>query len=295
MTEGAGKHMNIGVIGAGTIGIGVAQSLSEASHRVILVDISQKALDRAVPEIKQALRLQRLLNKAAPGDASADEVLGRIERTTDLDALATVEFVVENVPERWATKRDLYHRLDALCVAQCIFAANTSCFSITRIANETKRPARVLGIHFMNPVPLKPAVEVIRGRETSDETLQAAQALLGTMRKRGIVVKDRPGFVSNRILMLTINEAICTVHEGVATVEQVDEIFKMCFGHKMGPLETADLIGLDTILFSMEVLHESLADEKYCPCSLLREMVDANVLGRKSGKGFYDYDRLTFN
>jgi 3-hydroxybutyryl-CoA dehydrogenase len=286
--------MHIGVVGAGTIGIGVAQSLSEASHRVVLVDISEKALDSVAPEIRKSLRLQKLLNKTAAAP-SAEEVLGRIERTTALDTLAPVDFVVENVTERWTTKSDLYHRLDALCGAGCIFAANTSCFSITRIASETKRPARVLGMHFMNPVPLKPAVEVIRGRETSEETLQAALALLATIGKRGIVVKDRPGFVSNRILMLTINEAIGTVHDGTATVEQVDEIFKMCFGHKMGPLETADLIGLDTILLSLEALHESLSDEKYRPSVLLCELVDANVLGRKTGKGFYDYDHLISN
>jgi 3-hydroxybutyryl-CoA dehydrogenase len=279
--------MNVGVVGAGTIGTGVAQSLSEAGHHVVLVDISQDALDRVENEIRKTTRLQKLLNKSSGPPVEA--LLVRIERTTDLNALAATDFIIENVPELWETKRDLYRRLEDVCPPPCIFAANTSCFSVTRIAKETKRPAQVLGIHFMNPVPLKPAVEMIRGHETSDETLQASQALLGSMHKRAIVVNDSPGFVSNRILMLAINEAICTVNEGVATVEQVDEIFKMCFGHKMGPLETADLIGLDTVLYSIGVLQESFGDGRFSASPLLREMVAANLLGCKTGKGFYEY------
>jgi 3-hydroxybutyryl-CoA dehydrogenase len=281
--------MNIGVVGAGTIGIGVAQTLSEAGHRVILVDSSQDALDRASREIKQALRLQVLLKKSKAGGSLANSSPSLMEHTTRLEALTGVEFVVENVPEQWGAKRDVYRRLDVLCVPACIFAANTSCFSIERIASETTRPEQVVGMHFMNPVAFKDTVEVIRWRKTSEKTLQAACDLLATMQKRAIVVNDGPGFVTNRVLMLTINEAIFTVHEGIATAEQVDDIFRTCFGHKMGPLETADLIGLDTILFSIEVLQESFGD-KYRPCPLLCDMVAGNRLGRKSGKGFYEYD-----
>jgi 3-hydroxybutyryl-CoA dehydrogenase len=278
--------MNVGVVGAGTIGTGVAQSLAEAGHHVVLVDISEGALDRVANEFRKTMRLQKLLNK--PG-APPDALLACIERTTDLDALASADLIIENVPEIWEIKRDLYRRLEDVCPSPCIFAVNTSCFCVTRIAEETKRPAQVVGMHFMNPVPLKPAVEVIRGFRTSDETLQTVQALLQSMRKRAIVVKDSPGFVSSRILMLAINEAICTVHEGIATVEQVDEIFKMCFGHKMGPLETADLIGLDTVLYSIGVLQESFGDGRFNSSPLLREMVASNRLGCKSGEGFYDY------
>ena len=170
-----------------------------------------------------------------------------------------------------------------------MFAANTSAIPITRIASLTRRPARVIGMHFMNPVPLKPVVEVIRGYYTADETVALAQGLLAGMGKEGVVVNDSPGFVSNRVLMLTINEAIFLLHEGVAAAEDVDKIFKGCFGHKMGPLETADLIGLDTILLSIEVLYESFNDSKYRPCPLLKKMVDAGLYGQKSGQGFYTY------
>jgi 3-hydroxybutyryl-CoA dehydrogenase len=197
--------------------------------------------------------------------------------------------VIENVPEKWEIKREVYPRLDALCPERTVFAVNTSCISITRVGGLTRRPERVVGMHFMNPVPLKPMVEVIRGYHTSEETLDTARRLLRQMGKDGIVVNDLPGFVSNRILMLTVNEAIFVLQDGVATAEQVDQLFKTCFGHKMGPLETADLIGLDTILYSIEVLYESYSDGKYRPAPLLRKMVDAGLLGRKSGKGFYDY------
>nr|MDP9121404.1 3-hydroxyacyl-CoA dehydrogenase family protein [Acidobacteriota bacterium] len=171
----------------------------------------------------------------------------------------------------------------------CLLASNTSSISITRLAASTDRPGQVLGMHFMNPVPMKPMVEVIRGHHTTDETLRTARQLLTQMGKDCIVVNDSPGFVSNRVLMLTVNEAVFLVADGVATAEQIDQLFKTCFGHKMGPLETADLIGLDTILYSIEVLYESFNDSKYRPCPLLKKMVDAGLHGRKNGKGFYDY------
>lgn len=278
----------VGVVGAGVMGTGVAQSLALAGLRVVLVDISEEILARARREVAQGLRLQGLFDKGARrGDAV--EALGRIEFTTELEPLAAADFVVENVTEKWEVKRRVYEQIDPVCPERCVFAANTSAIPITRIASATRRPGRVLGIHFMNPVPLKPTAEVIRGHHTSDETVGTALALLAQMGKTGIVVNDSPGFVTNRVLMLTINEAVFLLQEGVATAEQVDEIFKSCFGHKMGPLETADLIGLDTILLSVEVLYESFGDSKYRPCPLLKKMVDAGLHGRKSGEGFYKY------
>lgn len=278
----------VGVIGAGVMGVGVAQNLAQTGHRVVLVDLSDGVLDRARAEIRQGVRFQGMFRKDGP-KMSADEVLARIECSTSLEALAEVEFVVENVTEKWEIKRDVYGKIDAICRPETVFAANTSAIPITKIAGATQRAPRVLGMHFMNPVPLKPAVEVIRGFHTSEETLRCALDLLARMGKEGIVVNDAPGFVSNRVLMLTVNEAVFLVQDQVATAEQVDHLFKTCFGHKMGPLETADLIGLDTILFSIEVLYESFSDSKYRPCPLLRKMVDAGLHGRKSGKGFYDY------
>ncbi|HEY8022550.1 MAG TPA: 3-hydroxyacyl-CoA dehydrogenase NAD-binding domain-containing protein [Thermoanaerobaculia bacterium] len=281
----------VGVVGAGVMGAGVAQNLSQTGHRVVLVDVAPEALARARQEIRNGVRFQGMFKKGGmlkPGEG-ADAVLDRIVFTGDLDAVGEADFVIENVTEKWEVKRPLYERLDALCRSEAPFAANTSAIPITRIAAATRRAPRVLGIHFMNPVPLKGTVEVIRGYHTSDETLATALGLLARMGKEAIVVKDSPGFVSNRVLMLTVNEAIYLVQECVAAPEQIDRLFKSCFGHKMGPLETADLIGLDTILFSIEVLYESFNDGKYRPCPLLKTMVDAGLHGRKSGKGFYDY------
>jgi 3-hydroxybutyryl-CoA dehydrogenase len=215
--------------------------------------------------------------------------LDLIEATTDYSRLSDVDFVVENITEKWELKKEIYPKLDEICAPDVVFAANTSAISITRLASLTNRPEQVLGMHFMNPVPMKPTVEVIRGWHTTDTTLDTALTLLADMGKEGIVVADAPGFVSNRVLMLTVNEAIHLVAERVATAEEVDRIFKSCFGHKMGPLETADLIGLDTILYSVEVLYESFNDGKYRPCPLLKQMVDAGLHGRKSGQGFYTY------
>jgi 3-hydroxybutyryl-CoA dehydrogenase len=223
------------------------------------------------------------------GGPSLPEVMERITFTTDYAPFAECDFVVENATEKEAIKKTIYPVIDEVCPAHAVFAANTSCISITRIGSWTGRPDRVLGMHFMNPVPLKPTVEVIRGFHTTQETIDTAQALLAAMGKEGIVVNDMPGFVSNRVLMLTINEAAWLIQDGVAPVEDVDRIFVTCFGHKMGPLATGDLIGLDTILYSIEVLYESYADSKYRPCPLLKKMVDAGLHGRKSGRGFYDY------
>ncbi len=278
----------VGVVGAGVMGTGVAQSLAQAGHRVILLDISEEILKRAREEIAKNIRFQRLFSKTKDQE-SVDAIVDRIRFTTDYAPFADADFVIENVTEKWEIKRGVHEQLDAVCPKHAVFAVNTSAFSITRVASVTKRPEKVLGMHFMNPVPMKPMVEVIRGYHTSQETIAIAKELLATMDKECVVVNDMPGFVSNRVLMLTVNEAVFLVQDQVASVEEVDKIFKSCFGHKMGPLETADLIGLDTILYSIEVLYESFNDSKYRPCPLLKKMVDAGLHGRKSGQGFYTY------
>ncbi|MEO8971480.1 MAG: 3-hydroxyacyl-CoA dehydrogenase family protein [Ktedonobacteraceae bacterium] len=278
----------VGVVGAGVMGVGVAHSLAQAGHRVILLDLSDDILKHAQEEISKNLRMERMFSKSK-GPESIDTVVERIAFTTDYAPFADADFVIENVTENWEIKKKVHAQLDAIAPAHAVFAANTSAISITRIGSVTKRPTQVLGMHFMNPVPMKPVVEVIRGYHTSEETIATAQALLASMNKEGIVVKDMPGFVSNRVLMLTVNEAIFLVQDQVATAAEVDKIFRTCFGHKMGPLETADLIGLDTILYSVEVLYESYNDSKYRPCPLLKKMVDAGLYGRKSGQGFYQY------
>lgn len=279
----------VGVVGAGVMGAGVAQNLAETGHQVVLIDVDEAHLQKAAGSIRAALRMQSFFNKKAAAE-KADTIMERICFTCDYSKLGDVDFLIENVIEKWPVKEEVYRRIDDLCPTRCIFAANTSAISITRIGSATRRPDRVVGMHFMNPVPQKSMVEVIRGHHTSAETLEKSQRLLAEMNKECIVVNDMPGFVSNRVLMLTINEAIYLVQDQVAAVEDVDRLFRSCFGHKMGPLETGDLIGLDTILYSLEVLYESYNDDKFRPCPLLKRMVYAGLLGRKSGKGFYPYD-----
>lgn len=283
----------VGVVGAGVMGTGLAQNLAQTGHQVILVDVTEDRLAKARQEIRQGVRMQGFFKKKAASGETVEETLSRIRFTVDDSPLKDADFVIENVVEKWDVKQEVYRRLDQICPQPCVFGANTSAISITRIASATSRPDRVLGMHFMNPVPLKPVVEVIRGYHTSDQTLEKADALLRAMGKEAIVVNDMPGFVSNRVLMLTINEAIFLVQDGVAPAEDVDRLFKTCFGHKMGPLETADLIGLDTILYSLEVLYESYNDDKYRPSPLLKKMVHAGLHGRKSGRGFYPYEQMT--
>ncbi len=278
----------VGVVGAGVMGAGVAQDLAQTGHRVVLLDLSDPFLARARAEIERNVRFHGFFTKQKGGPSPA-EVLERITFTTDYAPFSECDFVVENATEKVPVKERIYPVLDEVCPPHAVFAANTSCISITRIGGWTKRADRVLGMHFMNPVPLKPVVETIRGHHTSQNTIDTALRLLGQMNKEGIVVNDLPGFVSNRVLMITINEAVWEVMDGVATAADIDRIFVTCFGHKMGPLATGDLIGLDTILHSLEVLYDSYNDPKFRPCPLLRKMVDAGLHGRKTGRGFFEY------
>ena len=283
---------SVGVIGAGTMGIGLAQNLAQTGHQVILLDIADRILEKAEAEIRKNLRVQHFFSASTLGNSfelSTTEILEKINFSTDYQQLKDVDFIVENATEKWDLKRTIYKKIDAICPAETIFSANTSAISITRFGSVTQRPDRVVGMHFMNPVPIKPMVEIIRGYHTADATIQSAQTLLKQMGKDSIVVNDSPGFVTNRVMMLTINEAIFILQDQVATVAEIDRLFKGCFGHKMGPLETADLIGLDTILYSIEVLYESFNDDKYRPCPLLKRMVDAGLHGCKNGEGFYTY------
>jgi 3-hydroxybutyryl-CoA dehydrogenase len=276
----------IGVVGAGVMGVGVAQNLAQTGHEVILVDKSEAILGDALATIKRNCRMSRMMG-GPPLDA--DVVLARIATGVGVDALAKADIVIENVTENWDVKREVYQALDAACGPDTVFIVNTSAIPITKVAAETRRPEQVVGVHFMNPVPAKHAVELIPGYHTSPRTVERTRQLLTAMGKKAIGVKDSCGFISNRVLMLTVNEAAYLVYEGVADAEAVDDVFRSCFGHPMGPLETADLIGVDTILYSVEVLYEHYADSKYRPCPLLREMTYAGLHGRKSGRGFYDY------
>ena len=269
----------IGVVGSGVMGAGVAHDFSRNGYQVTLVDVEAHALENARSEIEKSVRFHSFFSKEG-GGGDPKEILSRITFTLDGDSLAEADYLIENITEKWALKEPLYLKLDSFCTDDVIFAANTSAIPITRIGGVTNRADRVIGIHFMNPVPLKDTVEVIRGEHTSEETVTATRDLLETLGKESVVVNDAPGFVSNRILMLTVNEAAWVLQDRVAAPEQVDRIFKKCFGHKLGPLETADLIGLDTVLLTLEVLFESYKDSKFRPCPLLVRMVDAGYSGR---------------
>ncbi len=278
----------IAVVGVGNIGSSVVADLVLHGLHAIAVDVDDAALDRAREEIVQAVRFAPLLAKEAP-KLSREATLARITFTTDLTAVSAAGFIIENVTEDWKIKASLYRRLDEIAPAHVCLGVNTSCIAITRLARITRRPDKVVGMHLMNPVHLKPAVEVIRGGETSDATLAIVGQLFTRLKKEAIVVNDGPGFVSNRISHLFMNEAIAVLQDGIATPAQIDAIFKKCFGHKMGPLETADLIGLDTVMRSLDVLHESVGDPKFRCCDLLRRKVASGECGRKSGRGFYPY------
>lgn len=278
----------IGVIGAGVMGRGVAQSFAQAGHKVILVDISEEVLDTAAEEIYNQIRMLMLFKKVE-GLEPPEIILERIHRTTSLEELREADIIVENVNEQWEVKKEVYVQIDPICQEDCIYLINTSCISITKIAALTKRPDRVIGTHFMNPVPLKSAVEVIKGMDTSEQTIEVVTELLSSIGKETILVNDYPGFVSNRISHLFMNEAAFVLQDQVASAREVDDIFVKCYGHTMGPLETADLIGLDTVMDSLDVLYESYQDPKFRCCPLLRKMVHAGRTGRKSGEGFYSY------
>ncbi|UFZ04096.1 3-hydroxyacyl-CoA dehydrogenase family protein [Bradyrhizobium ontarionense] len=278
----------VGVIGAGTMGSGVAADLTLHGIGVVLVDIDASRLAKARSEIAKTVRFAPIVYPKAP-KVPVQEALGRIVFTQEFSAIGDCDFVIENVTENAAIKKEVYRKLDALCRLDVCFSANTSCLSITELARGIRRPERIVGMHFMNPVFAKPVVELMRGVHTSDDTVRRCEDLLRQMTKEAIVVGDMPGFVSNRISHLFMNEAMWVVHDGVATVSQVDQIFKKCFGHAMGPLETADLIGLDVVMDSLDVLYASYQDPKFRRCPLLKSMVDSDRLGRKSGKGFYEY------
>jgi 3-hydroxybutyryl-CoA dehydrogenase len=278
----------IAVIGAGNIGIGVVTDLVLHGITAIVVDISDDILQQAQTEVLNNVRFVPLLSKTLPR-VTKDQALKRIRLTTDLKQVASCDFIIENVTENWDVKKPLYEQLDCVAPPEVCFGANTSCISITQIAGATKRPTRVVGIHLMNPVHLKPTVEVIRGFHTSHHTIATLLHLFSRLNKEAIIVEDLPGFVSNRISHLFMNEAAFVLQDQVATAAEIDRIFKKCFGHKMGPLETADLIGLDTVMHSLDVLYESYHDPKYRCCPLLRKLVHAGHLGRKAGKGFHAY------
>lgn len=279
----------IGVIGAGVMGSGVAQNFAQVGYEVFLLDISDDILKDSSQKIYDNVRLQKLISTGIQID-EPEQILSRIRFTKDYNILKDVDFIVENVPEIWETKKNVYTMINDICQENCIFLVNTSCISITRVASLVRNPERVIGVHFMNPVPLKKTVEVIRAHHTSQKTIDATKILLESMGKTCVVVNDYPGFVSNRISHLFMNEAAFVVQDNIASPEEVDLIFKECYGHKMGPLETADLIGIDTVVNSLDILYESYHDSKFRCCPLLRKMVYAGLLGRKSGKGFYTYE-----
>ena len=281
--------MKIGVLGAGVMGTGVSQVCAQIAEQVVLIDTIPKALEKAKKEIEKGLRFQILTNKNNHQSIEIDDILKKIIFSTNYSLLAEMDYIIENISEDIDKKNNAYKIMEKICKPECIFIANTSAISITKIASVLKEPERVIGIHFMNPVPIKKAVELIKGFYTSLETEQKAKELLRLLNKEFVEVNDSPGFISNRVLMPMINEAIFLLNDKVAEVEDIDWVFKKCFGHTMGPLETADLIGLDTILNSIQVLYDSFNDSKYRPCPLLKKMVDAGLHGMKSGKGFYKY------
>jgi len=277
----------VGVLGAGTMGNGIAHVFSRGGFEVRLCEVEQRFLDRGLETIRKNLD-----REATKGKITADEVsasLGRIQGTLDRQSLASCDFVVEAATEKFEIKSQLFAELDSILPNDVILASNTSSISITKLAAQTKRPEQIIGMHFFNPVPVMKLVEVIRGLATSQATYDTVKALAERLDKTPVEVNDAPGFVSNRVLMPLLNEAMYAVMEGVATPEAVDEVFKLGMAHPMGPLTLADFIGLDVCLDIMRVLHDGLGDPKYRPCPLLIRMVDAGWLGRKSGRGFYTY------
>ncbi|MEM7050462.1 MAG: 3-hydroxybutyryl-CoA dehydrogenase [Acidobacteriota bacterium] len=281
------SDFSVGVVGAGTMGHGIAQVAAASGFAVTLVDVIPEALERGVGAIEKSLG--KLVAKERLTEADREATLGRLQTAASLDALADADLVVEAIVERFEVKKQVFAELDGLCSPRTILSSNTSSISITKLAACTSRPEKVIGMHFMNPVPLMKLVEVIRGLSTDQATYDTVEAASRQMGKIPVEVHDAPGFVSNRVLMPMINEAIFSLWEGVGTAEAIDQVMKLGMNHPMGPLALADLIGLDVCLDILRVLQDGFGDPKYRPCPLLVKMVDAGHLGRKSGRGFYDY------
>ncbi len=283
--------MNVAVIGAGVMGTGVAHNMAQYGISTNVVDISQSQLDKCRQMIEANLRLYNFHPQHKKKTHSTAEIMENIRFTTELDDIVECDLVIENITEDIEKKNALYTRMNTICGASTVFGVNTSAISITALSKLMRHPENVVGVHFMNPVPLMHTVELIRGVHTAERTLNIFHHLFAQLKKTGIVVNYSPGFVTNRAMMIFVNEAIFMVQEQIARAEDIDTLFKTCFGHKMGPLQTADLIGLDTILQSLQVLYESFNDDKYRPSFLLKKMVDAGYLGVKSGQGFYRYQQ----
>lgn len=282
------KVEKVMVIGAGQMGSGIAQVCAGAGYQVLLNDLKQEFVERGLNVINK--NLTRQVEKGRLSEEDKQAVMGRLKASTDLNDASQVDLIIEAAVENMEIKAKIFAQLDQIAPEHTILASNTSSLPITEIAAATKRPEKVIGMHFMNPVPVMKLVEIIRGLATADEVYETIQQMTETLKKVPVEVNDFPGFVSNRILMPMINEAIYTLYEGVASIEAIDEVMKLGMNHPMGPLTLADFIGLDTCLYIMETLHEGFGDDKYRPCPLLRKYVKAGWLGRKTGRGFYVYE-----